>query len=119
MNPLDATTDSISLKTKDFNEKLQSLKGKVGQQKKDLGTDINAKKKAIMVPQSNDPSVERKRRQYDDEKIKDLEQKMGDISDQEVQLDDLEKGVTNMSQSLGDLEMQKQELQAAIAKMGG
>lgn len=119
VNPLDATTDSIALNAKGFNDKVAALKDRVGKEKKDLSTDVNAKKKAIMVPQSNDPSVERQRRQYDDLKIKDLEAKLKAAEEQEKELEALQSDINNMSGSLKDLELQKQELQNAIAKLNG
>lgn len=119
MNPLDATTDSIALNAKGFNDKVAALKDRVGKEKKDLSTDVNAKKKAIMVPQSNEPSVERQRRQYDDLKIKDLQAKLKAAEEQEKELEALQSDINNMSGSLKDLELQKQELQNAIAKLNG
>lgn len=119
VNPLDATTDSIALNAKGFNDKVAALKDRVGKEKKDLSTDVNAKKKAIMVPQSNEPSVERQRRQYDDLKIKDLEAKLKAAEEQEKELEALQSDINNMSGSLKDLELQKQELQNAIAKLNG
>lgn len=119
VNPLDATTDSIALNAKGFNDKVAALKDRVGKEKKDLSTDVNAKKKAIMVPQSNEPSVERQRRQYDDLKIKDLQAKLKAAEEQEKELEALQSDINNMSGSLKDLELQKQELQNAIAKLNG
>ena len=119
MNPLDATTDSIALNAKGFNDKVAALKDRVGKEKKDLSTDVNAKKKAIMVPQSNEPSVERQRRQYDNLKIKDLQAKLKAAEEQEKELEALQSDINNMSGSLKDLELQKQELQNAIAKLNG
>lgn len=119
VNPLDATTDSIALNAKGFNDKVAALKDRVGKEKKDLSTDVNAKKKAIMVPQSNEPSVERQRRQYDNLKIKDLQAKLKAAEEQEKELEALQSDINNMSGSLKDLELQKQELQNAIAKLNG
>lgn len=119
VNPLDATTDSIALNAKGFNDKVAALKDRVSKEKKDLSTDVNAKKKAIMVPQSNEPSVERQRRQYDDLKIKDLQAKLKAAEEQEKELEALQSDINNMSGSLKDLELQKQELQNAIAKLNG
>ena len=119
VNPLDATTDSIALNAKGFNDKVAALKDRVSKEKKDLSTDVNAKKKAIMVPQSNEPSVERQRRQYDNLKIKDLQAKLKAAEEQEKELEALQSDINNMSGSLKDLELQKQELQNAIAKLNG
>lgn len=119
VNPLDATADAITQQTSAFSDKISALKGRIDKGKKDMTTDLNAKKKAVMVPQSNVPSIERERRQLDNMKIKDIEEKLKDAEEQEGDIDSLETDINRMSGSLDDLNMQREKLQAAIAKMGG
>lgn len=118
-NPLDATTDTITAQAKGFTDKVAALKDRIDKSKKSMSTDLNAKKKAIMVPQSNVPNIERERRQYDNMKIKDLESKLKDAEEEEAEVDALANDINTMSGSLDDLQGQKDKLQAAIEKMGG
>lgn len=119
VSPLDATTDAVALQAKGFTDKVTALKDRIGKTKKDMSTDLNAKRKAIMVPQSNEPSIERQRRQYDDMKIKDIEEKLKNAEEEEAELDALQQDVSTMSGSLKDMQAQKDELQAAIGKLSG
>ncbi len=119
VNPLDATTDAISSKSLVFKDKVQNLRDKIVKNKKDLTTDLAAKKKALMVPQSNDAALERQRRQVKDLEIKDIGAKLKTNAEEEQSLDDLDNSIGDMSTSLSDMEKEKENLTAMIAKISG
>ena len=119
VNPLDAATDSISMHAQGLKDRVQAIKDKSMRARKDMETDKNAKRKAGMIPHSNDQAIERQRRQFDTLKIKDLDQKLKDAREEEEQLDALAQDVDGMSTSLRDMEDQKAQLSAAIEKMSG
>lgn len=119
VNPLDATADAVSLQARGVTDRVIALKDRIGKTKKEMSTDLNAKKKATMVPQSNEPDIERQRRQYDDMKIKDIEEKLKNAEEEGEELDALQKDMSTMSGYLKKIQIQKDELQAAITKLSG
>ena len=111
-NPLDKSTGAALSSVSKFKEKVDSLKKSSQEKKKALATDLNAKKKSIMVPQNPNPNIERTRRQYDSMKIKDVEEKIRQQKEDEEELENMEADVEQISTALDAISKGEQQTDA-------
>ncbi len=117
-NPLDNMKD-VAVNTQDVQDKVNALKARAKKERDDIMTTMNAKRKAKMVPQGNDPEIERQRRTLVDKEINDLDAKRVAKDEEQDEIDMMATDLTQLSTSVGDLQKQKAELQAMLAQMSG
>lgn len=117
-NPLDNMKD-VDINTKGVQDKVNALKARAKKERDDIMTTMNAKRKAKMVPQGNDPEIERQRRTLVDKEIGDLDAKRIAKDAEQDEIDTMANDLAQLSASVGDLQKQKAELQAMLAQMGG
>jgi len=117
-NPLDKMKD-VAIDTQDVQDKVNALKARAKKERDDIMTTMNAKRKAKMVPQGNDPEIERQRRTLVDKEINDLDTKRVAKDEEQDEIDMMATDLTQLSTSVSDLQKQKTELQAMLAQMSG
>jgi chromosome segregation ATPase len=117
-NPLDKMKD-VAIDTQDVQDKVNALKARAKKERDDIMTTMNAKRKAKMVPQGNDPEIERQRRTLVDKEINDLDAKRVAKDEEQDEIDMMATDLTQLSTSVSDLQKQKTELQAMLAQMSG
>ena len=117
-NPLDKAADAVSISTQGFQARVDSLKKRAKQEKDNLVTNLNAKRKAKMVPQGNDPEIERQRRQLMDKEIADLDMQRKHKDEEAEEIDAMTTDLGGLTNSLSSLEKERNDLQALLASMG-
>lgn len=117
-NPLDKMKD-VAIDTRGVEDKVNALKDRAKKEKDDIITNINAKRKAKMIPQGNDPEIERQRRTLVDKEIGDLDSKRVAKDAEQEEIDNMAGDLTQLGASVSDLQKQKAELQAMLAQMRG
>lgn len=117
-NPLDKAADAVSMSTQGFQARVDNLKKRAKEEKDRLMTNLNAKRKAKMVPQGTDPEIERQRRQLMDKEIADLDMQRKHKDEEAEEIEAMSTDLGGMTNSLSSLEKERNALQAMLASMG-
>lgn len=117
-NPLDKAADAVSVSTQGFQTRVDNLKSRSKKEKDRLVTNLNAKRKAMMVPQGTDSEIERQRRQLFNKEIGDLDKQRQEKDEEQEEIDAMTTDLGGLTNSLSSLEQERNTLQAMLAKMG-
>lgn len=119
MNPLDKSQDKVALSAAGFRTRVDALKNSSKKEVDDLKVNIGAKTKAKTVPQSNDQSIERERRNLMDKELQDLQDRLQRKKEEQEEIDAMAADITGLSTSLSDMERERDELSNMLGSMGG
>lgn len=118
VNPLDKSQDKAAVSTAGFKARVDAMKQNSEKEMKDLEVNIGAKTKAKTVPQTNDQSIERQRRNLMDKELDDLQMRLQRKQEQEEEMEAMSNDITGLSSTLSDMEKQRDELTATLNSLG-
>lgn len=117
-NPLDDMGKSDPVDTSSVQNRVDALKKRAEEERKEIVTNLSAKRKAKMVPQGTDPDIERERRTLVDKEIAQLDQKRVEKDEESKEIEDMANDLGQLRTSLDALEKERDSMRIMLAKAG-